>query len=269
MTAKVKKWLLIVADAALAVYLVLAMVAFNHPDKSARVCTKVVINIDDDNAIGFLTTDEIKSILQRKGLYPERKKLSEVKPGRIEQTLKRSPFVKTAECYITQDGEVNINITQLLPVVRVKSNNGDDYYIDEEGRIMPHSTYTSDLVIATGYVSKGFARHFITYVATAIMADDMWRNLIEQINVTPDHGIEVVPRVGDHVVFLGYLPAYKNKQMQRDSVEAFVSHKLTRLEKFYKYGLSQAGWNKYSHIDLEFDNQIICKRRKNEEQQRQ
>ena len=31
--------------------------------------------------------------------------------------------------------------------------------------------------------------------------------------------------------------------------------------KFYQYGLSQAGWNKYSRISVEFDNQIICKRR--------
>lgn len=37
---------------------------------------------------------------------------------------------------------------------------------------------------------------------------------------------------------------------------------MDRLKKFYKYGLSQAGWNKYSYIDLEFDNQIICKKRK-------
>jgi cell division protein ftsQ len=36
---------------------------------------------------------------------------------------------------------------------------------------------------------------------------------------------------------------------------------LSRLEKFYRYGLSQAGWNKYSYIDIEFDNQIICKKR--------
>ena len=37
---------------------------------------------------------------------------------------------------------------------------------------------------------------------------------------------------------------------------------MDRLEKFYKYGLSQAGWDKYSYINLEFENQIICKRRK-------
>ncbi len=44
-------------------------------------------------------------------------------------------------------------------------------------------------------------------------------------------------------------------------VSDFINKKLTRLEKFYKYGLSQAGWNKYSYINLEFDNQIICKKR--------
>lgn len=36
---------------------------------------------------------------------------------------------------------------------------------------------------------------------------------------------------------------------------------MDRLKKFYIYGLSQAGWNKYSYIDVEFDNQIICKKR--------
>ena len=41
-------------------------------------------------------------------------------------------------------------------------------------------------------------------------------------------------------------------------INAFTQKKMDRLEKFYKYGLSKAGWNKYSYIDLEFDNQIIC-----------
>ena len=39
-----------------------------------------------------------------------------------------------------------------------------------------------------------------------------------------------------------------------------VNSKMTRLEKFYRYGLSQAGWNKYKYINLEFDNQIVCKK---------
>jgi cell division protein FtsQ len=35
------------------------------------------------------------------------------------------------------------------------------------------------------------------------------------------------------------------------------------MRKFYLYGLNKAGWNKYSYINVEFDNQIICKKAKN------
>ena len=40
-----------------------------------------------------------------------------------------------------------------------------------------------------------------------------------------------------------------------------MDKKLYRIQKFYRYALSQKGWNKYSYIDVEFDNQIICKKR--------
>ena len=39
-----------------------------------------------------------------------------------------------------------------------------------------------------------------------------------------------------------------------------MAKKLERLRKFYRYGLAQTGWNKYSRISVEFDNQIICKK---------
>ena len=53
----------------------------------------------------------------------------------------------------------------------------------------------------------------------------------------------------------------KNKAENEAAIDEFVQRKLTRLEKFYRYGLSHAGWNKYSYINVEFDNQIICKRK--------
>ena len=69
-----------------------------------------------------------------------------------------------------------------------------------------------------------------------------------------------MPRVGDHVVFLGYLPTAKDKVTRKKLIDDYLSKKLERLEKFYRFGLSQAGWNKYHYISLEFDNQIICKK---------
>ena len=82
---------------------------------------------------------------------------------------------------------------------------------------MPNTSYTSDLIIATGNIRQSFARNYIAPMANIIMANDLWKNMIEQINVLSDGGIEIVPRIGDHVVFLGYMPQtrYASKRKEK------------------------------------------------------
>ena len=60
---------------------------------------------------------------------------------------------------------------------------------------------------------------------------------------------------------IGKLPESKNAKEREKLIKEFIEKKLERLETFYRYGLSQAGWNKYKLINLEFDNQIICKKK--------
>lgn len=261
MGQRLKRILSVALCVVLAVYVVLAMTSFNNPKEAYPLCTKVVINVEDESTNGFLSVDEIRRILERNRLYPFKKRMADVNPRDIEDKLKDSPFVKTAQCYKTKDGCVSISITQRLPVIRVKNVAGDDYYLDDHGGIMPNSKYTSDLIIATGYISKWYARRYLSRLAIEIMKDEFWRNQIVQVNIRRDLGVELVPRVGDHVVYLGSLPMTKYANLRNTVIAGFVGKKLDRLEKFYKYGLSQAGWNKYSYINLEFDNQIICKKK--------
>ena len=101
--------------------------------------------------------------------------------------------------------------------------------------------------MATGSISTDYATRVLAPIGRIIMTDDFWRNQIEQVNVLPDSTIEMVPRVGEHIIYIGQ--------------PVGVTRKLERLRKFYQYGLSQAGWNKYSRISVEFNNQIVCKRR--------
>ena len=89
------------------------------------------------------------------------------------------PFVKTAQCYATDDNHVCITITQRTPIVRVKSMNGDDYYIDDNGGVMPNSQYTSDMIIVTGSVSRQYACQYVYLLAQELMGDDLWRNQVE------------------------------------------------------------------------------------------
>ena len=256
-----KKYIIIVIDIVLAIYLVLAITAFNNPEQLVKKCTKVDISIADESTYGFLDAKEIKTILQKNGLYPLEKEINAVSPRKIEETLCRSPFVNTAQCWKTNDGHVLISVTQRSPLVRIKNYRNDDYYLDENGGIMPNSKYTSDLIIVTGYVTRPFAQQYVSALANVIMNNDLWRNQIVQINVQRDLGIELVPRVGDHIVFLGYLPKSQVRSERIEAITDYVSTKLNRLEKFYIHGLDSVGWNKYERIDLQYSNQIICKKR--------
>lgn len=262
-----KKITFCVLDIILAVYLVMAITSWNTPDKNHRVCTKVNINISDSNNAGFLSAKEIKSILEKKKLYPLNKQISSAEPRKIEEALKVGPFVDSAQCYITENGHVNIMISQRMPIIRIKNLKGEDYYLDDNGGILPNSKYTSDLIIASGNISRWFAHYGIAPLAKAINKSEFWVNQIEQIYVCDDRGIELVPRVGDHIIFIGYLPIKKNKVANEKSIAEFTAKKLERTEKFYRYGLSQAGWNKYSYINVEFDNQIICKKKGAQQEQ--
>ena len=134
-----KKSLLVAVDLVLAVYIACAFTVFNKPDETARVCTKANIVVADESSNGFIDAKEITRRLKASGLYPLGKQMQNVNARQIEDKLKSSAFVKTAQCYKTEDGEVNISITQLLPVIRVKADNGDDYYLDDKDCIMPNS----------------------------------------------------------------------------------------------------------------------------------
>ena len=247
-----KRTLLISADVVMAVYMVLVLVSWHKPKEHDVVCNKVVIRIEDEHDNVFLDEEEVKKLLEKYDLYPILKSVSKINTRDIERHLVSMPFVKTAQCHINQAGDVYVAVTQRTPVVRVKADSGDDYYIDDNAGIMPNSQYTSDMIVATGNIDRGYAVRYIYHLASIIMADDLWRNQIEQINVLPDRSIELVPRVGDNIINIGQLPANNNPRQ------------LNRLQLFYKHGLCHAGWRKYDYISLEFSNQIVCHRRQAE-----
>lgn len=260
-----KNWskiLFIASDVILAVYLLFAFTTVSKKSSATTVCSKVDIRIADEMTNGFLDAATVKHNLQKAGCYPViNKPLTDVNTRSIEEALMlRTPFVKTAECYKTEGGNVYITVTQRMPVIRIKAENGDDYYVDDNDRVMKSSSYTSDLIIATGNINRQYATRYLSPLGKVIMGNELWKNLIEQVNILPDRSVEIVPRVGDHVVCLGPLPAYKGKNGEKE-IQEFMARKMGRLVKFYKYGLNNVGWNKYSYIDIQFDNQIICRKR--------
>ena len=244
-----KQILLVACNIAVGIYLVLAVTAFNNPDEAmAKDCTEVKIDIEKESMEGFLNPAEVKKLLTQSKLYPLSQPMNSVSTRKMEEALRKSPFIEKAECYKTLTGHVCINIKQRIPVIRIMAANGESYYLDHHGNIMPEAGYATDILIATGNITKKYAQTRLSKIANHIMSDSFWRNQTVQLNVLPNQTIEMVPRVGDHIVYLGS--------------PARIENKLERLRKFYIYGLNKAGWNKYNYINVEFSNQIICTRNK-------
>ena len=247
MTINWKQTFMVACNIAVCIYLVLAVTAFNDPDEAmAKECTEVEIDIEKESMEGFLNPSEVKKLLTQHKLYPLSQPMSSISPRKMEETLQKSPFVEKAECYKTLSGHVCINIKQRIPVIRIMADNGDNYYLDNHGNIMPEAGYATDILIATGHISKKYAQNVLSKIANHIVSNTFWKNQTVQLNVLANGTLEMVPRVGEHIVFLGS-PTH-------------IDNKLERLRKFYTYGLNKAGWNKYSYINVEFNNQIICKK---------
>ena len=243
-----KKSIFVVCDIVIAAYLLLAVTAFNRPDAKATVCSEVKIDVEQTAVEGFMTAGEIKRILTQDKCYPLSRPMADINARTIEESLRKSPFVDHAECYKTQNGIVCISVRQRIPVIRVMADNGENYYVDTHGSLMPETRFVTDQIIATGNITRKYAQKTLARVANQIMKDKFWRNQVVQMNILTDGSVEIVPRVGEHVIYLGQ--------------PVNIDKKLGRLRKFYLYGLNKAGWNKYNYINVEFDNQIICKRNK-------
>jgi hypothetical protein len=78
--------------------------------------------------------------------------------------------------------------------------------------------------------------------------DDFWRSEIVQIvvskNTVGEPELELIPRVGSHVVLFG----------SPDGAE----EKLSKLLKFYQKGLNNIGWEEYKTINVQYDKQVVC-----------
>ena len=247
MTFNWKHTFVVVFDFVIAFYLVLAVSSFNTPAEKATVCSEVKIDLNNDLTDGFVNANEIKKLLERNRMYPLAQPMSDINARLIEETLLKSPFVEQAECYKTQSGHVCISLHQRTPILHIMADDGETYYLDTYGNILPESRYPSDMIVVTGTFSRKFAQKMLTKVGNVLLADKFWQDQIVQVNVLSNGTLEMVPRVGDHILFLG--------------APVNVDKKLERLRKFYLYGLNEAGWNKYAYISVEFDNQIICKRK--------
>ena len=242
-----KKILIALCTTVAATYLLLAITAFNRKPVG-QTCPGLELVIRDSVYAGFVTSQDVSALLRHQGLDPAGKNTDSIDTRRMEQALAEHPLIDAVECYKTPGGQVCVEVSQRLPILRILSDNGENYYVDSKGRTMPLSAKcVARLPVVTGHVSRDFATGPLYGFGLFLYYNPFWQAQTEQIHILPDQTVELVPRVGNHLIYLGKLQDYDRK--------------LRRVKLFYEKALHRVGWNKYSRLNVEFEHQVICTKR--------
>lgn len=223
-------------------YLVFAFANLSH-DEEQRKCIGTEIILEDSIA-NFVNRQFVEQIIVQSKCPIQGRNIKDIDIRTIEASIQNNPYIDSVACHYTSTNLLCIRVLPRRPVLHVISDNGEKYYMDINGNDMPTDVFLQDLCLATGNISKDYAKEHLVQIADYVNTHAPWNKEIQQISVrTPKH-IEIILSTGSHTVVLGE--------------PTDIQGKLNRLQNFYEEGLNKVGWNKYSIIDLNYANQIVC-----------
>ncbi len=224
-------------------YLSFAVKTFAYKSDET-ICPRIRVTVCDSKSLRFVSEQDVQELLKDKSVCPIGVRLDHIDTDHMENFLKGKSRIKTAECYKTPNGELQVKVTQREPILRVMCPHGD-YYVDSERKVMPVSSlFTAYVPITTGHVSKDFALGELCDFALFLRDHPFWNAQIEQIDVAGNGEVTLVPRVGNQLIQMGTLADYQEK--------------LDRLYALYTQGFNKIGWNKYKQITLKYNGQVVC-----------
>ncbi len=230
-------------------------------------CKEVRINIINPGGEVFITEQDIRAYMELVDDSLEGEPIGNIDIHKLELLIADNPYVLKASVFATLDGVVNIQVIQRQPVVRVQNAAHEQWYISEDGYMMPlNPGKSARVLLANGYINEVYDENLVlkvndpmgkedsviektlTYgiykIASYINNDVFLKAQIEQIFVNKDGEFELIPMVGKHLIIFG------------DAHD--IEKKFGNLVIFYKQGLSTEGWDAYDTLNLKFENQVVC-----------
>ena len=207
----------------------------------------MLVNVNDSE-LEIISRDEVMEILKEEGLDPSGRNINDFHCCDIENFMDNISLIEKCEVYKSIKGYAVIDIDCRIPIIKVYDKNNRTYHVDRKGNIIDGIHKALYLPIASGCIDDSIATNDVVAMAKAINEDEFWSSQIEQIHFDEQKHITMVPRVGNHIIEFG----------EAENIE----EKLDKLYTFYLNGMNKIGWNKYSKLNIEFGNKVICTQRK-------
>ena len=205
-----------------------------------RDISKIDIYIDNSNNL-FITKDSIKSAVT-KIITTKNIRKSSVHLKALEFELNKIELVRKSDVFIDVNGTMIIDIEQRKPIARFIDNKS---YLDEDGLVMPKSKYYSARVpVIKGYANTQDQLDLIYKLTNYIKNDKFLSQSATEILIDSNSNFSIKLRDYRFKILIGQL---NNLDL-----------KIKNFKAFYINASANQILNKYSVINLQFDNQVVC-----------
>jgi cell division protein FtsQ len=214
--------------------------SFSKQRNESRNLKKISIEFTDEND-PLITLDAVNKLLIQNNDTVTSIGKETLVLNEMEHRLLKNPMIRDAEVFVTVDGVLGAKIEQRKPIARVSSS--PDYYLDDEGKMMPLSTvYTARVPLITGKSNSNFTE--ITPVLLKINEDDFMKKGVVGLHLNENGKIEIRIRKHDFKVLLG--------------TPEMIEKKFQNFKAFYQKAKSDKILSEYSVVNLEFGNQVVA-----------
>jgi cell division protein FtsQ len=191
--------------------MVLLVAAINR--KNSKTCKSVKVEINGGAQRIDVDQKEILRAMTADGMIKlEGKTIASFDLRKMEEQLKRNPWVKDAQLFFDNNDALRIRVSERKPVARIFTLSGNSFYIDSGASQLPlPDQMTVRLPVFTGYPSDKIKFHGadsaltqqIKKLSLFISGNVFWSAEIEQIAITPNRNFEMVPVIGNHLIEFG------------------------------------------------------------------
>tara|TARA_B110000259_G_scaffold16485_1_gene17331 strand:- start:223 stop:939 length:717 start_codon:yes stop_codon:yes gene_type:complete len=188
----------------------------------------------------LISEDSIQSVISELLVLKNINK-SNIHKNNLEFELNKNQLINQSDIFIDVSGNMIVNIKQRKPIARFLDNKS---YLDVNGLIMPKSKDYSPVVpIIVGFNKSTLQLKSIYKLSHFIYEDKFLRKNITKIIIDSTGNFVLQLRKHKFKVSLGRL----------DKLEL----KVNNFKAFYIKGMKDQLLNKYSTINLQFDNQVV------------
>ncbi len=236
---------------------VISSFAFTEIKQRSVLCKSILIDINRDDENYLINKADVLKILYSTGDSLIGTKIDEIPLSLLERLIVANKYIKSAKVFIDIKGNLQVEIQQRKPLMRIINHAYQSFYIDEDGNKMPLSSlYSARSIVCNGNILEAYdGKNDTLQTALAsslfalskyIKADEFWEAQIEQIYIEQNNDFVFIPRVGDHKIIFG------------DTTN--MVEKFDNLMIFYNKALPKVGWQTYHTINVKYKGQIVASR---------